>query len=78
MRRHYEAREHVLATRAEGNSAADYRVAAHAYRQLRRDLLAVERRTLIELRGRHAINDETLRRIQRDLDLEEVRLNALP
>jgi hypothetical protein len=30
----------------------------------------------VDLRDRAAINDETLRRIQRDLDLEEVRLDA--
>jgi hypothetical protein len=36
----------------------------------------VERQTLVELRRRNEINDETLRRIQRDLDLDEVRLEA--
>ena len=45
----------------------------HAARDLRRELLEVERRTLIELRNRDKISDQTLRRVQRDLDLAQLR-----
>jgi len=36
-------------------------------------MLGVERRTVIGLRNRGAIGDETMRRIEHDLDLEEAR-----
>jgi CPA1 family monovalent cation:H+ antiporter len=76
LRQHYAARAHLLTTQADDGGAAERHAHARAYRDLRRDLLAVERQTLIELRRRNEINDETLRRIQRDLDLDEVRLEA--
>jgi len=44
------------------------------YECLLGDALKVERRTLIQLRNDRVINDETLRRIQRDIDLAEARL----
>jgi CPA1 family monovalent cation:H+ antiporter len=69
LQRHYAAQVHLAAAPGAGGAAAQI------HQQLRRDLLAVERRTLIEMRDRDEINDDTLRRIQRDLNLEEVRLN---
>jgi hypothetical protein len=39
-------------------------------------LIAIERDTLIDLRNRGVINDEVMRRVQLDLDLEVVRLRA--
>ena len=44
------------------------------YRQLRRDLIAVEALALQRLYDEHAISDTTRRRLQRSLDLEEARL----
>ncbi|MFF4060210.1 Na+/H+ antiporter [Streptomyces sp. NPDC001668] len=44
------------------------------YRQLRRDLIAVEAVELQRLYDDHAISDVTRRRLQRSLDLEEARL----
>jgi CPA1 family monovalent cation:H+ antiporter len=44
------------------------------YEQLLQETLDVERRTILELRNRRVINDEALRRIQRDIDLAEIRL----
>jgi len=38
--------------------------------------LQAERRTVIELRNSHHINDETLRTVQRDLDLAEARITG--
>jgi len=46
------------------------------YRRVRRDLLDVERRTIVDLRDRDEINDDALRRVQRELDLEQVRLDG--
>ena len=49
-------------------------VATPQYQQLQQQALSRERETIIRLRNQHVINDEALRRIQRDLDLAEVRL----
>jgi hypothetical protein len=38
--------------------------------------LQIERQTIIALRNSQQINDEALRRIQRDLDLAEARLTG--
>ena len=46
------------------------------YERLSHEVLQVERRTLLKLRNERIINDETLRRIQRDIDLAEVRLQT--
>ncbi len=45
-----------------------------ADRRLARELLAVERRELLRLRDEGAINDAVMRRVQRELDLEELLL----
>jgi CPA1 family monovalent cation:H+ antiporter len=44
------------------------------YRALGRELIDVQRHAVLRLRGEGRINDEVLRRIERDLDLEAVRL----
>lgn len=41
-----------------------------AARRLRRDVLSAERATLLTLRTQGTIEDEVLRRLERDLDLE--------
>jgi monovalent cation/hydrogen antiporter len=46
------------------------------YERLQQEALTVERRTIIQLRDEYIINDEVLRRIQRDLDYAEARLHA--
>jgi NhaP-type Na+/H+ or K+/H+ antiporter len=47
-----------------------------AYQRLSRELLRAQRRYLIELRNEDVIGDEAMHRIERDLDLEESRLEA--
>jgi monovalent cation/hydrogen antiporter len=49
-------------------------IATPQYQRLQQRALDVERETIIRLRNRHIINDDALRRIQRDLDLAEARL----
>jgi monovalent cation/hydrogen antiporter len=39
-----------------------------------RELLDVQRRALVDLRNRGEISDSVLRRVERDLDLEDTRL----
>ena len=46
------------------------------YQRLQRQALRVERQTIIRLRNERVINDDALRRIQRDLDLAEARLTG--
>ena len=48
------------------------------YRQLRRDLLAVEMAELARLFDDGTIDDNTRRRLQRTLDLEDARLGDDP
>jgi Na+/H+ antiporter len=47
-----------------------------AFQRLMRDLLQTQRRVLIELRNEGEIGDEAMHRIERDLDLEESRLES--
>jgi monovalent cation/hydrogen antiporter len=47
---------------------------ASHFNHLVREALQVERQTLVKLRNQHQINDETLRLVQRDIDLAEARL----
>jgi monovalent cation/hydrogen antiporter len=46
------------------------------YQRLRRELLDAERRAVVELRNTGEIRDEVMRRIERDLDLEDARLDV--
>ncbi len=52
-------------------------VATPIYQRLQQGALQIERQTIISLRDGQRINDEALRRIQRDLDLAEARLTGL-
>jgi CPA1 family monovalent cation:H+ antiporter len=59
----------------DGADANDPRTLHHdRYRALARELIDVQRREVLKLRGEGRINDDVLRRIERDLDLEAVRL----
>jgi len=46
------------------------------YGELRRELIGVEREELLGLRGVGRLRDQTLRQIERDLDLEEARIRV--
>ena len=52
----------------------DYETRSVAYQRLVRELLEAQRATLIDLRDSGEINDDVLRRIERELDLEDSRL----
>ena len=45
------------------------------YEQLLSEALLAEWRMVLQLRNEQVVNDEVLRRVQRDLDLAELRLN---
>ena len=52
----------------------EHRARAESMQRLRQELIGVERATVIGLRNQGVINDAALRRVERDLDLEEIRL----
>ena len=56
------------------NGESPRRLFSSDYEQLSHEALLVERKTILRLRNERVINDEVLRRIQRDLDLAEARL----
>jgi Na+/H+ antiporter len=60
----------------DDGTAGDETAAAHRVRELRRELIAVERQRLAELRRRGEISAESVRRIEHELDLEESRLSG--
>ncbi len=57
-----------------GGDGIDYETRSEAYQRLVRAILDAQRETLIELRDRGEINDDVMRRIERELDLEDARL----
>jgi CPA1 family monovalent cation:H+ antiporter len=58
----------------DGDSTVEDRSAD--YQRLLRELLDAERRAVLDLRRRGVIDDDVMRRVVRDLDLEEARLDA--
>jgi CPA1 family monovalent cation:H+ antiporter len=57
---------------AEADGAIEER--SQNYQRLRRELLEAERSEIVRLRREGVINDDAMRRLQRDLDLEDARL----
>src|SRR5439155_20161007 len=55
-------------------SAAEQELIEH--RAIRHAVIEAERDAIIDLRDRDEISDDVLRRIERDLDLEELRMEA--
>jgi CPA1 family monovalent cation:H+ antiporter len=74
LRKHYEAQVSSLTKRYK--PAAEEAGADHAltYQRLQREALQAERSAVIGLRNQGEINDEVLRRLERELDLEDQRL----
>jgi CPA1 family monovalent cation:H+ antiporter len=56
------------------NAGTPLRLFSSEFERLSHEALQVERRTILKLRNENAIADEVLRRIQRDIDLAEARL----
>jgi CPA1 family monovalent cation:H+ antiporter len=76
LRTHYEARAKSTAAIADGTTS-DRIVSKHnAYLNLQRETLKAEQDAVVDLRNRGEINDDVLRRIERELDLEEERLGG--
>jgi monovalent cation/hydrogen antiporter len=73
LRSHYEKKLEALTPPVDG--AGDERAVVHAPMQqrLQQEVLTAERAAVIGLRDRGRIDDETLRLVERELDLEEQR-----
>jgi Na+/H+ antiporter len=71
-----EYEDHILQLKSDELEEAGkpLRLFSSEYERLSFETLEVERRTIINLRNEGVINDEVLRRIQRDIDLAEARL----
>jgi Na+/H+ antiporter len=74
LRAEYDERMEQLQLCAENPDDCRGEIATPQYQRLQREALRVERQTIIRLRNERVINDDALRRIQRDLDLAEARL----
>jgi CPA1 family monovalent cation:H+ antiporter len=73
----YEQRIHRLEPEIdEGDGGGDEAAIARRVRELRRELIAVERGRLVQLRRRGEISAESVRRIEHELDLEDSRLSG--
>jgi monovalent cation/hydrogen antiporter len=68
------APEHTDREGLPGDEAAEQEVLDH--RRIRRAVIDAERAAVLDLRERGEINDEVWRRVERDLDLEELRMEA--
>jgi CPA1 family monovalent cation:H+ antiporter len=74
LRDRYEHRARHDEQHHEDGGAAEQELLEHG--QIRRDVIDAERRAAFDLHERGVITDEVLRRIERDLDLEELRMEA--
>lgn len=59
-----------------GGTTEEYREGSEAWRSWRRGLIAAEREVVVASRGRGELSPEAMRRVERDLDLQESRLGA--
>ena len=73
---HYEARTRRFSSRYLEDGDGTHEEHAVAYERLQRELLEAERQAVVRLRNDGVINDEALRRVQREIDLERVRIGG--
>jgi CPA1 family monovalent cation:H+ antiporter len=77
MRDHYEGRiQRYEAGIEAGGATEEYAQSSAAWRNWRRALIGAERDAILSLRDRGEISPEAMRRIERDLDLEESRIGG--
>jgi Na+/H+ antiporter len=77
MRDSYEGRiQRYEAGIEAGGTTEEYAQSSAAWRNWRRALIRAERNAIVSLRDRGEISPEVMRRIERDLDLEESRIGG--
>ena len=72
----YGFRRNRFAERFEDGSDGSIEERSQNYQRLRRELLEAERAAIVDLRRRRVINDDVMHRLERDLDLEDARLDV--
>ena len=70
----YDFRQNRFAAWLDGDDDGSIEARSLDFQRLRRELLAAERAAVHELRRTGEISDEVARRVERDLDLEDARL----
>ena len=68
--------EHLAIDTDDDDETADRRQERSEHQQIQLAIVTAERNAVIDLRDRGEINDETLREIERELDLEELRMEG--
>jgi CPA1 family monovalent cation:H+ antiporter len=77
MREFYEERiRRYTAGLEAGGTTDEYAESSAAWRGWRRELITAEREAIVSLRDEGTISPEAMRRIERDLDLEESRIGG--
>jgi monovalent cation/hydrogen antiporter len=76
MRRLYKFRRTRFSARFDAEDDGAIEQQSQDYQRLRREVLDAERRAVIELRRVGRINDDVMNVVQRDLDLEDARLDV--
>jgi Na+/H+ antiporter len=76
MRGAYRFRASRFAARFDDEDDGMLEERSQSYQRLRRELLDAERQAVQELRRQGRINDDVMNRVQRDLDLEDARLDV--
>ena len=74
IRGSYGFRQNRFAAWLDGGDDDSIEVRSRDYQRLRRELLTAERAAVHELRRAGVISDDVARRVERDLDLEDARL----
>jgi len=76
MRGLYRFRRNRFAARFDSEDDGSIEARSANYQRLRRELLEAERRAVVELRRSRVISDDVMHKVERDLDLEDGRLDV--
>jgi CPA1 family monovalent cation:H+ antiporter len=76
MRGAYRFRSNRFRARYDGNDDGGVEARSIDFQRLRRELLEAERQAVVSLRNEGTITEEVALRVQRDIDLEDSRLDA--
>ena len=71
----YRFRTNRFRARYEGVDDEGVEERSQQYQRLRRELLEAERQAVLRLRNEGRITEEVMQRVQRDIDLEDLRLD---
>jgi Na+/H+ antiporter len=78
MRGLYEFRVRRFSSRLDEDDDGQIEAGSQAFQRLRREVLEAERDEVVRLRNEGRISEDVMRRIERDLDLEDTRLEIGP